>query len=286
MLENQLGLLSSIILHWIIHLILQGICLIISNLDVKKTKYENKKILIIGGTSGLGLSLALKLSEMNDVTVSGRRDFDTQYLPLEYLKMDVTKEITFSDEFDVIFYCTGYANVKRFDDLKIDEFRDQFEVNYFGVVKTLKCLLDVAKRKKKPVDFVMIGSTLTFFSIPGYSAYSPSKSALFDLFSELKYEMRSRNIFLYFYILSSTKTPGYDKENRTKPFITKKIENLTDEVDVDSRADTLLAGMKYSHTVSSDNTAWLLKNIPWNLKELINGLIIRFYMFYYSRIMI
>ncbi|ELQ74111.1 putative 3-ketosphinganine reductase, partial [Trachipleistophora hominis] len=317
-------------------------------------KYQNKNILIIGGTSGLGLSLALKLSNHNNVSVTGRRTFDTAYLPLRFIRMDIMQGCIELAEYDAVFYCAGYAVAKYFVDLEWEEIVNDFSVNYFGAVRVLRMLAGCGKRDGeekvmkrdqngsashrndradcdgeekvvkrdqngsashrndqagydehstscttalstspfraalrvmhrgsaitnnrsqrtiKPRDIVLIGTPLAFFAVPGYAAYSPSKSALYNLFLTIQPELRKLNIYLYFYIMSTTKTPGYDRENITKPAFTKRIETWTEETGVDERSDRLLDGMAGCSVVTSD---WLVEIMRGNMECGVKGVV-------------
>lgn len=293
---------------------------IVVNRYKRPRKYQNKNILVIGGTSGLGLSLALKLSNHNYVTVTGRSTFDVTYLPLRFIRMDVTLGCTDLEEYDVVFYCAGYAVAKYFVDLEWDEVMREFDVNYFGALRMLRTLAgcdrhtstrdagaqdeslfsaavrvgrrgDVITRADthaghitKPRDVVLIGTPLTFFSLPGYAAYSPSKSALYNLFSTVRPELSKMKINLYFYILSTTKTRGYDTENITKPEFTKQIEMWTDETCVDERSDRLLNGMAWSNVVTSDCLVELMRgNMECGIRGIVIGWVGSIVLFFYRR---
>lgn len=272
--------------------ILSLLAIFITTKRGKKKKYRNKRILIIGGTSGLGLSLAFKLSNFNKVIVTGRKYFDTSLLPFDYERMDVKSESEVkkifakynSESFDAVFFCAGYAVVKYFKDIKWEEIRDEFEVNYFGALRVLKCLIETSRDNNEQArglqsqdtknndkrDFIMIGTPLTFFPIGGYSAYSPSKSALYNFFCTIRPEIREINF--YFYILSSTKTRGYSRENEEKPSYTKKIEGCTFEVSPDERSDALLNAMRSKSVICSDWMVHLMRgNMECGFLEMVFG---------------
>ncbi|KRH94661.1 putative 3-ketosphinganine reductase [Pseudoloma neurophilia] len=329
---------TELLFFFIFNLILQFICIFSTDLPDEK-KYKNKEILIIGGTSGLGLALALELANENNVTVTARKELDVKFFQIKYERMDITKEFKIEPHYDVIFIAVGFATTKFFENLTESDIRQEFEVNYFGALKVIKKIIEqqqktsfkdetltrqyqadsmgtsntqtdqfssqvknckpseisdkaikvmqrytddkvsskisdnksLVQRKKK--DVIFVGSTLSFFHIPGYSAYSPTKTALYDFYKTVYNELSSKDIDLYFYILSSTKTPGYDKENLLKPKITKRIENLTKEENVDVRADTLLNGMRYFKTIPSDSTVWIFRFLPSIVLDMASNII-------------
>ncbi|KAG0439697.1 3-ketodihydrosphingosine reductase tsc10 [Dictyocoela muelleri] len=245
--------------------------------------FETQKILIIGGTKGLGLSLAIQLKESGaDVTITGRSKYELKKLKRIFgfkIKIfDVTKfrnirdnvknnkikskissiekfnNTLGNDDYDLIFYCVGYCRAGYFKDLSIDDYKNQMEVNYLGAIKCLKHFHNLRNRENganpvqnklhnderkkhnrniiisrnkliKPLTFVMIGSTLSVTSIPGYSAYSTSKTALKSLFDNLYLELLKEKISLKIFLVTNMMTEGFINENKTKPEFTKKIDN-------------------------------------------------------------
>ena len=53
---------------------------------------ENKNILIIGGSSGIGLALAENLASKNNVYVASRSNDTVQHLDVQHISIDATKE--------------------------------------------------------------------------------------------------------------------------------------------------------------------------------------------------
>lgn len=93
---------------------------------------------------------------------------------------------------------------------------------------------------------VMVSSTLGLMGMIGYSQYSPTKFALRGLAECLRQELIPYNIRVSIYFVSTINSPGYEKENITKPEITKQIED-GDSSDSSpcARAKTLLNGTKF-----------------------------------------
>ena len=89
----------------------------------------------------------------------------------------------------------------------------------------------------------MVSSTLGLMGMIGYSQYSPTKFALRGLAECLRQELIPYGIKTSIYFVSTIKSPGYEKENLTKPAITKIIEDgdASDPSPV-ARAKTLIQG--------------------------------------------
>lgn len=90
---------------------------------------------------------------------------------------------------------------------------------------------------------VIVSSTLGLMGMIGYTQYSPTKFALRGLAECLRQELIPYGIKTSIYFVSTIKSPGYDKENLTKPKITKMIEDGdTSDPSPEARAKTLLLG--------------------------------------------
>ncbi|ADM12595.1 putative short chain dehydrogenase [Encephalitozoon intestinalis ATCC 50506] len=221
---------------------------------------KNKKILVIGGSSGLGLAFARVLKkEGNNVTITSRSmerlvplgkkwGFETKVLDINVVGGQE------STDFDYIFCCPGVSYPAYFVDQPLETFQDTMSTNYLGTVAMLKHYAEV---NKKPFKFVMIGSTLVLLTFPGFSSYSPTKTALLSLFCTVRDEMERQGVELYLYNTASILTPGFERENKTKPSYTKAIEEMVPPSSAEERAVAFLIGMKKRRMVASDVFTYL-----------------------------
>lgn len=84
----------------------------------------------------------------------------------------------------------------------------------------------------------------SFFSIIGYSSYSPTKYAVRALAESLYNEFQGQNIKIHLVCPSDTKTPGFEQENLTKPEETKKISETTSVYESIDVAKSMLTGIQ------------------------------------------
>ncbi|KAJ3389594.1 3-dehydrosphinganine reductase [Entophlyctis sp. JEL0112] len=94
-----------------------------------------------------------------------------------------------------------------------------------------------------PSKIIFVGSTVSFISFAGYSAYSASKYAVRGLADGLRNELLPLSIDVHFTHPGNMNTPGYQVELQTKPSITKKIDGPVAAAPPEDVADTLLAGI-------------------------------------------
>lgn len=102
----------------------------------------------------------------------------------------------------------------------------------------------MVKKSVKNGKVVMISSTLGLMGMVGYSQYSPTKFALRGLAECLRQEFIPYRIDVSIYFVSTIQSPGYEKENLTKPKITKMIEDGDpSDPSPEARAKALIKGI-------------------------------------------
>lgn len=112
----------------------------------------NRNILIVGGSSGIGLALVEELLAQGDnVYVWSREERGLAALPgAQHFSVDITTDELPANELpDVLHalaYCPGTINLKPFRGLKPEHFRQEMEVNVIGAVR---CLQAVERKFKK-----------------------------------------------------------------------------------------------------------------------------------------
>ena len=79
---------------------------------------KNKNILVIGGSSGIGLALVTLLSPDNNVYVASRSSDGIAGLEVNYIPFDATKDTIdtslLPETLDGFVYCPGSINLRPF----------------------------------------------------------------------------------------------------------------------------------------------------------------------------
>ena len=102
---------------------------------------------IVGGSHGIGLGLVQRLSAAGHaVTVLSRTAGQLAGLAdVKHVAVDVTvdeiNEGMFPESIDGLAYCPGSINLRSFRGLKLETFRDDFELNVIGAIKCLQAAL-------------------------------------------------------------------------------------------------------------------------------------------------
>jgi NAD(P)-dependent dehydrogenase (short-subunit alcohol dehydrogenase family) len=169
---------------------------------------SQKVVLITGGTDGLGRAAALLLAECGyRVFAAGRSEQKRQELdrlaahrklPLETVALDVCDDASVqvavksvlekAGTIDVLINNAGIGYMAVVEDLKLEDLRQQFETNLFGVLRVTQAVLP-HMRKRKRGRILMMSSVAGLVSPPTYGAYSSSKHALEGLSNALRLEM-------------------------------------------------------------------------------------------------
>lgn len=138
-----------------------------------------KNILIIGGTKGIGLELANKLSEGNNVTVVARQHSDALNSNIKFHPTDVLNQ-SFNyteDTLDALVYCPGTINLKPFNRLTEEDFLVDFKVNLLGAVKVIQGNIQKLKNSDS-ASILLFSSVAANQGMPFHTSVSASKAAI------------------------------------------------------------------------------------------------------------
>jgi len=175
---------------------------------------NKKKVAVVTGSStGIGFETSLLLARNGFYTYATMRDLDKskaitnitqkEKLSLEILQLDVTADksvkeainkITNEQErIDVLVNNAGFALVGAFEEISIEEFKEQYETNVFGVIRVTQAVLPIM-RNQRCGTIVNISSIAGKIGFPLTSAYVSSKFALEGVSESMAYEIEQFGI--------------------------------------------------------------------------------------------
>ena len=168
---------------------------------------KQKSVLITGATDGLGKALALLLARRRyRVFAAGRSpeklaELDAlaraEKLPLETIALDVCSDdsvnravnrVLSAGGIDVLVNNAGVNYTAAVEDLTMDDWRAQFETNFFGVLRITRAVLP-HMRERRSGRILMTSSLSGLVTAPTQGAYSSSKHALEALSNALRLEL-------------------------------------------------------------------------------------------------
>jgi NAD(P)-dependent dehydrogenase (short-subunit alcohol dehydrogenase family) len=153
-----------------------------------------KNILIIGGSSGIGLQLAKQLAEegINVLATYNKTQFENSKPGISYHHLDVLSEkidLGFLPEvLDGLVYCPGSISLKPFGRIKPEDFLNDYNLNVVGAIKTMQAALPKLKNAENPA--VVFFSTIAVqLGLNFHSQVAASKGAIEGLTKALAAEM-------------------------------------------------------------------------------------------------
>ena len=152
---------------------------------------ENKNILIIGGSSGIGLALAEQLAPQNNVFIASRSGNAVQHLDIQHINFDATQDDLdtnqLPDELHGFIYCPGSINLRPFKGLKLEAFKSDFEINVLGAIRSLKSVLTHLSASGNAA-VVLYSTVAVQTGMPFHSSVAASKGAIEGLTRSLAAE--------------------------------------------------------------------------------------------------
>ena len=98
-----------------------------------------RKIIIIGGSKGIGKAITESLLTTHQIINISRSTPEIQHENLTHYNCDVlVDELPEIDQADGLIYCPGSINLKPFNRLSIADFKTDFEINVIGAVKSIQ----------------------------------------------------------------------------------------------------------------------------------------------------
>jgi short-subunit dehydrogenase len=183
--------------------------------------------LVTGASTGIGRAIVEELIRHDHIVFAGaRKESDLQSLKalgqqVIPLKLDVTKPEEIRKAFLEVsphlkehfcFHLVNNAGIVApgpIEGLNLDQLRQQFEVNVFGVVAVTQAFLPILRQCKGRI--VMMSSISGLTSTPFLGAYSGSKFALEAISDSLRVELESSGVKVLIIQPGPIMTPIWEK---------------------------------------------------------------------------
>ena len=170
------------------------------------SQYANKRVWVIGASSGIGeacaqalLSMGAKIAlssrrveRLNQIAANGKFD-QTLVLPL-----DVTNEAQLQNAYhsilkiwggiDLLLFVSGIYTPLRADQFDIKIAEKTIDANLLGPMRTVALVLP-EMLKAKSGHIAVVGSVAGYSGLPKALAYGPSKAAIINFCENLYYDL-------------------------------------------------------------------------------------------------
>ena len=152
------------------------------------------KSLVVGGSNGIGLSIALHLAKMcNEVIIVDRLQPDVSipanisYLCVNLINNDFSF-LTDYDDVDVLVITAGFGRVSRFEQILPQEIDNSFLVNATAVMHLLHYYYP-RMLQKAPFYCAVMGSIAGLVVSPLFAIYGATKAAICNGIESLNIEL-------------------------------------------------------------------------------------------------
>ncbi|MDA0973654.1 MAG: SDR family oxidoreductase [Bacteroidetes bacterium] len=192
-------------------------------------KLRDKKILLTGGSSGIGKATAIDLIQAGaQVVITGRDEEKLMQTAKEIgaipLAFDVSEYETIPEKvaeavaklggLDVLMNNAGIGNFDLLDNLTIHQFENIYSVNVFGLALLTQEVVKYFKAKDRG-DIVNIASMAATKGFSHGTVYASSKFALRGMTQCWQQELRKHNIRVM--LINPSEVPtAFNQEDRTE----------------------------------------------------------------------
>lgn len=234
------------------------------------TALRDAHVLVTGGSEGIGLETArLLLARGATVTILGRSPQKlaaarSSLGEVGTVSADVTDEaglraaVAGLPACDVLVACAGGAEPQHFLDAPPDALRRQMDLNYFGAVHAVRAVLPPMLEAGRG-HVVLVSSVAGLCGVFGYGGYGPAKAALRNLAEVLEAEYGDRGLTVSVCYPPDTLTPGFDRENLTKPAETVAVSAKIKPVSAERVARALVTGIERDRrSITADPSSALM----------------------------
>ena len=222
-----------------------------------------KIALVTGSSSGIGFETSLELARNGFYTFASMRDIsksnkikelaEKENLPIDIIELDVDKEdsiknavktiIEKKQRIDVLVNNAGWGLWGSVEDVSVNEFKAQFETNFFSVIRIIQEVAPIM-REQKSGHIINISSIAGRIGFPISPAYISSKFALEGLSESLRFELMPFGVNVIII------EPGMIKTNFFEPM---KLGEKAEKTDVYKNiTEKVLSGVKMMAQMATD----------------------------------
>ncbi len=138
-----------------------------------------KNILLIGGSHGIGNSIARELHNTHTIYVASRTQDGLEDLAINYIPFDTLTDTLdlaqLPDELHGFVYCPGSINLKPLKMMGLETFKEDMELNFFSMVKVVK---QVLPKMAENASLVFFSTVAVGQGMPFHTSVAASKGAI------------------------------------------------------------------------------------------------------------
>jgi len=224
---------------------------------------DQRKVLITGGSSGLGLALAVPLLQRGDRVLLIARDpvklatavaqlrekvpgADVDALACDVSGPDVARDVAQALQtlggLDLLINSAGILREGYVEALTERDYRQTMDINFFGAVRVIRAALP-GLRASGQGQIINIASVAALTGVFGYTAYCSAKYALLGFSEALRAELKPRGITVQVVCPPEFDSPMVDALDQTRTPENKAHTLTIPKLDVDTVVDAVMSGI-------------------------------------------
>ena len=231
--------------------------------------------LVTGCSSGIGLETAVSLAREGHFTYATMRNMkksgdldkivNDEDLPIKVLELDVDDKESIDNtiakimeekgKIDTLVNNAGWGMWGTVEDVSIEEFKEQFETNFFSIIRMIQKVAPIM-RKQKSGNIVNVSSVAGRIGFPVSPAYISSKFALEGLSECLRFELGPFGINVIIIEPGVIKTNFFDSMKMAKKSDSDSVYN-----EITSKVISGVKMMAEMGTESKEVASTIIKSI-------------------------
>jgi 3-dehydrosphinganine reductase len=200
--------------------------------------FRGKRVVVTGGSSGIGLAVSRILAEAGASVLIVARDPGKLERAKKVVKgsttyicdvsdpevvMRTAKDIVSSGKVDILINCAGMSHPGRVADVDPAMLKRTIDINLTGTILTCRAFIPHMNQGGHIVNISSIAGIVGFY---GYGAYNASKFGIIGFSEALRYEMKEKGIGVTVVLPPDTRTPQLEHEEHLKPPETKRVSSM------------------------------------------------------------
>ncbi|XP_020588760.1 3-dehydrosphinganine reductase TSC10A-like [Phalaenopsis equestris] len=231
----------------------------------RRIPVKGRHVFISGGSSGIGLALALQVAaEGARVSILARSQKRLEEAREAIRLATGVEAAIFSADvrdaeavagaveeagpIDLLVCNQGVFIPTELEKQELEEVKLMVDINLMGTFHLIKAALPAMKRRTRetglPASIALMSSQAGQVGVYGYAAYSASKFALRGLSEALQHEVIADDIYVSLIFPPDTETPGFAQEQGRRPELTNIIAGSSTGMKADDVAKVTLNGIK------------------------------------------
>ncbi|TNJ42457.1 SDR family oxidoreductase [Tamlana fucoidanivorans] len=148
-----------------------------------------KTVILVGGSKGIGNAILNKLVGTHQVINISRTAPAESHHNLTHHTCDILNdELPVINNADQLIYCPGSINLKPISKLSLEDFKNDFEINVLGAVKTIQQYLPLLKDGQNP-SILLFSTVAAKLGMPYHASIAASKGGVEGLVKSLGAEL-------------------------------------------------------------------------------------------------